>query len=621
MPVLRSLCLLLVSFAIMVVPASAGDFRDGFPQIMTMSPHGVNLQTGRFEMSDTDLSIGTLSVQRRYSSRGFGPASSPASTVHGHEESALFAIGHNLRGVQYRFAVQTFGGGSDTRTYFHVGGQRLEFTTTQNGYVNWGHETRGWRVIPQGNDLVLLHRSGTTYRFVPHAALGSGNAARRVLSEVINPNGERWTYTYGAAGELFSVHSNLGYRVNFQYDNATNIAWACGYNLAVAHATATQGCSASTYKTRYAFAGSAGTYSHLTSVTHVDGTVTTLNYITHYSANLLSCVTFPNSSTCRVTNEYWPLPGDLNVSLGEKPDMVRRQTLATGEVWMYHYDLSQFAGDAPPLGPRDLLQGNERYTYGFMIDPMGRSTQVTFMSGIVRSVLGPTGETRYNYFGLEPTTVIAPEGNEIIFAYDDNGNNVWQTQKPKPGSPESQITASQTFPTAVPVWATGATTLCTAASQVLCDKPISRTDARGNVTDYTYDATHGGVLTETLPPVTAPNGATVRPQTRSSYVQRTAMVRDASGNIVAAGPPIWLLASTSNCREGAASGSGCATAGDEIVTTFDYGPTTGPNNLLLRGQVVDAGGLALRTCYTYDALGNRISETQPEGTSAGTPCP
>ena len=32
---------------------------------------------------------------------------------------------------------------------------------------------------------------------------------------------------------------------------------------------------------------------------------------------------------------------------------------------------------------------------------------------------------------------------------------------------------------------------------VICNKPTSTSDARGNTTDYTYDATHGGVLTVT----------------------------------------------------------------------------------------------------------------------------
>jgi YD repeat-containing protein len=60
-------------------------------------------------------------------------------------------------------------------------------------------------------------------------------------------------------------------------------------------------------------------------------------------------------------------------------------------------------------------------------------------------------------------------------------------------------------------------------------------------------------------------------------------------------------------------------AGDEVLTTYDYGPDSGPNNLFLRGRVVTADGQSLRTCYTYDRFGNRISETLPR---AGlTSCP
>ena len=60
---------------------------------------------------------------------------------------------------------------------------------------------------------------------------------------------------------------------------------------------------------------------------------------------------------------------------------------------------------------------------------------------------------------------------------------------------------------------------------------MTTTDARGNVTDYTYDSTHGGVLTVTAP---APTGTT-RPQTRyiheltNGEYQLTAVSACASG--------------------------------------------------------------------------------------------
>jgi YD repeat-containing protein len=64
-------------------------------------------------------------------------------------------------------------------------------------------------------------------------------------------------------------------------------------------------------------------------------------------------------------------------------------------------------------------------------------------------------------------------------------------------------------------------------------------------------------------------------------------------------------------------------AADEVIADYDYGPNSGPNNLWLRGQVATAtdGGAAtsLRTCYRYDGLGRRISETQPEANLGSCP--
>ena len=62
---------------------------------------------------------------------------------------------------------------------------------------------------------------------------------------------------------------------------------------------------------------------------------------------------------------------------------------------------------------------------------------------------------------------------------------------------------------------------------------------------------------------------------------------------------------------------------DEVRTAYDYGPNSGPNNLLPRGQAVtaEAGGQLVthRTCYGYDARGRRISETQPNANLSTCP--
>ena len=142
----------------------------------------------------------------------------------------------------------------------------------------------------------------------------------------------------------------------------------------------------------------------------------------------------------------------------------------------------------------------------------------------------------------------------------------------------------------------------------LCDKPLTQTDPRGATTTFTYDRAHGGVLTATGPTV---NG--VAPQTWYTYVQRQAWLAQPGGGFAPTGQPIWLLATKSSCRTGAAadSGTACADPADEVRTVYEYGAEGGPNNLLLRGIVEDATGRALRTCYAYDWQGNKISETKP----------
>ncbi len=144
---------------------------------------------------------------------------------------------------------------------------------------------------------------------------------------------------------------------------------------------------------------------------------------------------------------------------------------------------------------------------------------------------------------------------------------------------------------------------------VSCNKPNWVKDGRGNQTSYVYDNTHGGVLK-----VTSPAGANgVTPQTRYEYAQFQARFKNVSGQVVASGKPIWLLTKEEYCISTNPSGNGCVGgASDEVVTTYDYGPTTGANNLALRGTTITADGVTKRTCFYYDDFGNKTAETQPK---------
>jgi len=205
-----------------------------------------------------------------------------------------------------------------------------------------------------------------------------------------------------------------------------------------------------------------------------------------------------------------------------------------------------------------------------------------------------------------------PEGDDTFISRDERNNITSIIRYPKPNTGLSPLTV---YAAAYPEHCMNPRT---------CNRPEWTRDANNNVTEYTYAPEHGGLLTETGP---APSAAAPRPQTRHGYTQRFAWISNGSGGYVRAATPIWVRIHTSSCRTSAATGNPAApcAAGalDEVRTTYEYGPDSGPNNLLLRGQAVTAesGGamIALRTCYGYDANGNRISETQPNANLASCP--
>ncbi|HEX8240152.1 MAG TPA: hypothetical protein VF574_10480 [Allosphingosinicella sp.] len=278
-----------------------------------------------------------------------------------------------------------------------------------------------------------------------------------------------------------------------------------------------------------------------------------------------------------------------------------------GQTWTYSYPSS------------DSLLGGGSGSLIRVQDPLGnaaRHRRSPGMSGgdpttgeyslpnlLVKSAneLGNVREYTYNSTNLLESVTL-PEGNKHIATYNSQGNLATHTLQAKPGSGLANIITSASY--------------TTSGSYVYCNQPASITDARGNTTTYTYHPTHCGVLTETLP--ADANG--VQAVNRYAYAQRYAWTKNSSGGYSQAATPVWVLSSMKSCRTSATVGSGCAAgASDEITVTYDYGPNSGPNILWVRGQVVTADGVSLRTCYAYDRLGNKISETSPR---AGlTSCP
>lgn len=206
--------------------------------------------------------------------------------------------------------------------------------------------------------------------------------------------------------------------------------------------------------------------------------------------------------------------------------------------------------------------------------------------------------TTYSYDGnARLTRITRPEGNYTNFTYDGRGNVTETRAVAKSGSGAPDIVATAAFPS-------------TCANPKTCNSPTATTDPRGNVTDYTYDSTHGGVLTVTAP---APTAGATRPQRTFTYVSQQAQVKNSSGAIVGTGINVTLPQTVSQC----ATQASCAGTADEIRSIVSYGATGVANNLMPT-QVSSGNGsgtLTATTEFAYDMIGNLVTV---DGPLAGT---
>ena len=205
---------------------------------------------------------------------------------------------------------------------------------------------------------------------------------------------------------------------------------------------------------------------------------------------------------------------------------------------------------------------------------------------------------------------VQPEGNAVEYSYDLRGNELTECQIAKGRVTWSALTAltEKTPQCSTAAGDLVATTAYTEGPTIradqcvnmkTCNKPSYVVDAKGNRTNYAWDATHGGLLTETSglnsAGVCALAGG-VCPVTTYGYTAFTGTD----------GASFYLLTSK---QELIASGV-------TTTTSYEYDAS---NHWALKSSVVDNGGLSLRSCYKFDAIGNLISITTPR---AGlTSCP
>lgn len=474
-------------------------------------------------------------------------------------------------------------------------GFRLEFGGAgEVFYVTSGDTTNG--------PFISLNRVGSTLvRNADGSATYTKSDGTKITFDispprVTYPDGRVWTM-YAANGHKTSVTSNDGLQIKYNY-TGTEMTSVVAINNAYEYCDPLADACSLTMAWPTATYTRTGTGQAIV-LTITDALGRATRY-THDTAGRVERIKLPNSSSDNIIYTYC---NNSCFVIGQEGsgttfyDMVmhvQRDSLhwTYGFLPGHDFSFSQYTSTNP--------QGIT--TYASLVATFAPFTP--FVSPIL-SVNGPRGGAGYDITDPtgRPTGVSFENGQSQTPTYDARGNVKTMRYNPRSGSgdPVRVVTADYD-------------TTCT--NPITCNRANFVIDPRGKRTDYQYDPVHGGVLKVTGP--ADANG--IRPQTRYTYAQRYAWVKNSAGSYVHAATPIWVRTQAKYCRTSSAlTNGGCSAANDEVVSTYDYGPDSGPNNLFLRGIAITADGTTLRTCYGRDPRGNMISETKPRAGLASCP--
>lgn len=497
------------------------------PEHSSIDPRGVDLLTRTYFHASEDVSIGSGPGQLSYARFYIG-----AGAAQGEGWS------DNLRG--------SLDCPDDCLVSVNGGTERFKLVSGQYQPA----ENTGSTLVIAGGTAVYTPAGGIKYTFADGEAFATG--AYRLV-EIKDPSGATTSYDYATATgcllfqngsctapipyyRIQTVSNNFGYALHLDYvsndpNNAAGyfaVSKVTGYNRAIDYCSmASPSCTFSQTWPSAQYQSTTNTTTSVTTQTVTDQIGRAKTYTS--TAGALSRIRYPGSPIDDVIIGY--------------NNGVNSVTDASGG-WSYVFDDNGYTQTATVSGP--LGQVN--------VSTIDLSNgQVTY-----------TRDALYNewYFGYEEGRLASTQqvwGTTTFYTYDTRGNLTQITTHGRPEFGLAPIVSSAAYPP-------------TCANAVTCNLPLSTTDPRGNVTDYTYDPVHGGVVTITAP---AASAGAVRPQVRYTYAPQTAQYKNSSGVIASAPGSVILPVEASMCVT-AASCDGLAT---EVVTTLSYSAAGSANNL------------------------------------------
>ncbi len=350
---------------------------------------------------------------------------------------------------------------------------------------------------------------------------------------------------------LTSISNSAGYRIDYQYagdslagspipTQAAIVAWG---TVTGARGENAQGGASALPSATYAYATSllsTGGYVATDDVT--DGLGRTTRYTKQFGSVSYEAVRRPGS-------------GSDNVRVNIDNTLRVSSIVRDGATWVYAF--------ASPTASTSTLT---------VTDPAGRARkyQSDLTVGLPTRVEDEYGRaTVYTYSNGRLKTGTSPGGQVTTYDYDDRGNLTKTTVTAVGGATLASSATYQDY-------------TCTTAG--ICNRMASSTTARGMVTTYGYDPTHGGVTSA----VTQNTGG-ANPSVQIRYTQ-------------VAG--VWLPTSNWTC----VSQASCENAPDAVRTVTQYNA-----NLLPASVTTGAGDGSVQniTAMTYTAAGDLLTVDGP----------
>lgn len=599
------------------------------PDFSVHDSNSVNLVTGKRSISKQDLTIGagesklahTISTYQDYF---YSYSDNFVGLISAFSTPALGA----RRQVSFNGVSSTFNYNPSENTHIDANGEGAQLIDNGNGSFTYTHGS-GTEVIYSSS--ISLSSDLSTGKFVATAT-----EARYPNEEVINLHFKSGTFFGSTFHRIQSVTSNTGLQLKYQYqvNNPTSDsdfeAWFQPQEL-IAINNAIEFCDPNADSCNLTNTWPSVTYSWPSNVrTNGGDFIITApgGYKTTYKHNMY-CQFGSGREYCDSVNEF----DNNNPRIHEIIESTSSGTITSSfeyvnQIHCFGTGLEWICNVVKENIMEKSSRGAANWTYAYQVPASEHASPIHSVSGSSANkyvwlnpytgapdkifdheqgaefILSNDNHVTSIIYEYGSTTVPDYNGISVHFDYDSLGNLITRTEKPKTGSTSADIISTANYEN-------------NCANVKTQKKPAWVKDANNNQTDFTYHCASGNIAS-----ITKPAGAnSLRPQTRYSYEQQYAWYKNNAGVIVQADTPIWLLTQESYCKAGAASATGCAIENDEVITTYDYGSGSAikGNNLFLKGIAVIADSETLRTCYSYDNYGNKLSETQPKAALASCP--